>query len=259
MPSPFPGMNPYLEQSAVWQDFHQRLITHISEALSGQVRPQFYVKIEESVFIHEPSGEERRKLLGRPDVAVFENPGRGGVAVADAPANSVAALVARIPDVEFEKHSFIEIRDRHSRDLVTMIELLSPSNKCYGPDREQYLAKRTLLLCSPVSVVEIDLLRDGPRLPLTGVPGCDYSLMVSRPAMRPDVQAWAVALRDPLPTIPVPLRGSVPDASLNLQALLHEVYDAAGYEDYLYQTSPEPPLSETDAEWARQFVSVTTG
>ena len=89
--------------------------------------------------------------------------------------------------------------------------------------------------------------------------GCDYCLMVSRPAMRPDVQAWAVALRDPLPTIPVPLRGSVPDASLNLQALLHEVYDAAGYEDYLYQTSPEPPLSETDAEWARQFVSVTTG
>ena len=259
MPSPFPGMNPYLEQPAVWQDFHQAFVTHIREALSGQVRPQFYVKIEESVFIHEPSGEERRKLLGRPDVAVFENPGRGGVAVADAPANSVAALVARIPDVEFEKHSFIEIRDRHSRDLVTMIELLSPSNKCYGPDREQYLAKRTLLLCSPVSVVEIDLLRDGPRLPLTGVPGCDYSLMVSRPAMRPDVQAWAVALRDPLPTIPVPLRGSVPDASLNLQALLHEVYDAAGYEDYLYQTSPEPPLSVDDAEWTRPFVSVTTG
>ena len=78
MPSPFPGMNPYLEQPAVWQDFHQAFVTHIREALSGQVRPQFYVKIEESVFIHEPSGDERRKLLGRPDVAVFENPGRGG-------------------------------------------------------------------------------------------------------------------------------------------------------------------------------------
>lgn len=254
MPSPFPGMNPYLEQPAAWQDFHQAFVIHIREALSGQVRPQFFVKIEESVFIHEPSGDERRKLLGRPDVSVFERPGGKGVTLAEPPANSVAALVASIPDVEFEKHSFLEIRDRANRELVTMIEVLSPSNKHYGPDREQYLMKRTTLLCSPVSVVEIDLLRDGPRLPLTGVPGCDYSLMVSRAAMRPNVQAWAVKLRDPLPTIPIPLRGSAPDASLNLQALLHEVYDAAGYEDYLYQTPPEPPLPDADAEWARQFV-----
>ena len=254
MSSPFPGMNPYLEQPGIWPDFHQALVTYIRDALSGQVRPQFFVKIEECVFIHEPSGDERRKLLGRPDLSVFEGPGTGGVTVAEPPGNSVAALVASLPDVEFEKHSFLEIRDRANRDLVTMIEVLSPSNKHHGPDREQYLMKRRALLCSPVSVVEIDLLRDGPRLPLTGVPGCDYSLMVSRPEMRPDVLAWAVKLRDPLPTIPIPLRGSAPDASLNLQALLHEVYDAAGYEDYLYQTPPEPPLTDADAEWARQFV-----
>lgn len=257
MPSPFPGMNPYLEQPAVWQDFHQRFITYISDALAAQIRPVFFVKIEEHVFIHEPSGEERRKVLGRPDVSVFAGPSGGGVAVAGSPANSLAGLIASIPDIELERHSFVEIRDRHGRDLVTMIEVLSPSNKHYGPDREQYLMKRTALLCSPVSVVEIDLLRDGPRLPLTGVPGCDYSLMVSRPAMRPNVQAWAVKLRDPLPTIPIPLRGSAPDASLNLQALLHEVYDAAGYEDYLYHTPPEPPLPEAAAEWARQFVPAT--
>ncbi len=262
MPSPFPGMNPYLEQPSVWQDFHQSLVTHIREALTGQVRPQFSVKIEESVFIHEPSSEERRRRLARPDVAVFENSGRGGVAVAEVPANSVAALIASLPEIEIEKHSFIEIRDRHSRDLVTMIEVLSPSNKQYGPDREQYLSKRTLLFHSDVNVVEIDLLRAGPRLPLTGVPACDYCLMVSRSAMRPDVQAWAVSLRDPLPTIPIPLRGSAPDATLNLQALLHEVYDAAGYEDYLYDTPPEPPLPEADAAWARSLgvsVSGTSG
>jgi hypothetical protein len=252
-------MNPYLEHPSAWQDFHQAFVTHIREALSGQVRPQFFVKIEESVFIHEPSGEERRKLLARPDVSVFERPGGGGVTVAEPPGNSVAALVASIPDVEFEKHSFLEIRDRTSRDLVTMIEVLSPSNKRYGPDRDQYLMKRTALLCSPVSIVEIDLLRDGPRLPLTGVPDCHYSLMVSRPAMRPDVQVWAVNLRDPLPTIPIPLRGSAPDASLNLQSLLNDVYDAAGYEDYLYQTPPEPSLTDVDAGWARQFVPAVVG
>ena len=253
MPSPFPGMNPYLEQPAVWQDFHQSLVTHIREALAGQVRPQFSVKIEESVFIHEPSGDERRRRLARPDIALFENSGRGSVAVAEAPVNSVAAQIARLPEIEIEKHSFIEIHDRHSRDLVTMIEVLSPSNKQYGPDRDQYLTKRTLFLHSAVNVVEIDLLRGGPRLPLTGVSECDYCLVVSRPAMRPDVEAWAVSLRDPLPTIPIPLRGSARDATLNLQTLLHEVYDAAGYEDYLYDMPPEPPLPEVDAAWVRSL------
>ena len=262
MPSPFPGMNPYLEQPAVWQDFHQRLITYSSAKLSGQVRPQFYVKIEESVFIHEPSGDERRKLLGRPDVSLTKNPRKsrsdtGGVAIAEAPATDIATLIARIPDHDIEKHSYVEIRDRQSHDLVTLIEVLSPSNKHYGPDREQYMSKRALLLHSHVSVVEIDLLRGGPRLPLTGVPPCDYCCMVSRPAMRPEVQVWAVSLRDRLPTIPIPLNGLVPDATLNLQELLHEVYDAAGYEDYLYGSPPEPPLLEEAAMWANSLIPLT--
>ena len=257
MPSPFPGMNPYLEQPAAWQDFHQAFITYIRDALAEQIRPQYFVKIEESVFIHEPTGDERRKMFARPDVAVFEQAGSGGVAVAEPRANSIAAMIAQIPDIEIEKHSYIEIHDRHRRGLVTLIELLSPSNKRYGPDREQYTQKRNILMHSPVSIVEIDLLRGGPRFPLTGVSECDYRVMVSRPSMRPDVLAWAITLRDELPVIPIPLKGDVPDASLDLQALLHEVYDAAGYEDYLYSTPPEPPLSAEHAEWAKQFVPFT--
>ncbi|MBC7820942.1 MAG: DUF4058 family protein, partial [Planctomycetaceae bacterium] len=249
MPSPFPGMNPYLEQPSAWQDFHQAFITHIRESLSEQVRPGFFVKIEEFVFIHEPSDDERRKMLGRPDVAVFERTGGGGVAVAEPRKNSIAAQIAQVPDVEIEKHSYVEIRDRHSRGLVTLIEVLSPTVKQYGPDREQYTQKRNILMVSPVSIVEIDLLRGGPRFPLTGVPECNYRVMVSRPSMRPDVLAWPITLRDALPVIPIPLKGDVPDASLDLQALLHEVYDAAGYEDYLYSTPPEPPLSAEHAEW----------
>ena len=175
--------------------------------------------------------------------------------MAEAAATNIAALIARIPDHDIEKHSYVEIRDRQSHDLVTMIEVLSPSNKHYGPNREQYMSKRALLLHSHVSVVEIDLLRGGPRLPLTGVPPCDYCMMVSRPAMRPEVQAWAVSLRDRLPTIPIPLSGSVPDATLNLQELLHEVYDAAGYEDYLYGSLPEPLLSEGEQGWAKQLLT----
>ena len=138
-----------------------------------------------------------------------------------------------------------------------MIEVLSPLQKCRGPDRVQYLQKRTLVMSSPVSIVEIDLLRGGPHLPLTGIPDCDYRVMVSRRSMRPDVLAWAINLRDVLPVIPIPLKGDVPDASLDLQALLHKVYDAAGYEDYIYSTSPEPPLTSEQYEWTQQFVPFT--
>ena len=257
MPSPFPGMNPYLEQASVWEDFHNRLMTYVGEALSAQVRPNFFVKLEERVFIHEPSSGERLRLLGKPDVSLFDATPRSGsvVAVASPTIERLASIIATIPDIEIEKHSCIEIRDRHNRELVTMLEILSPSNKRYGPDREQYLMKRSVLMCSPASIVEVDLLRGGPRLPISGLPSCDYSLVVWRRSMCPNAEAWPIQLRDPLPIVPIPLKGDIPDAKLDLQALLHRVYDAAGYEDYLYETPPEPPLREPDAVWAQSFVS----
>ena len=259
MPSPFPGMNPYLEQPSVWQDFHQRLVVYIREDIVEQIRPQFYAQIQVCHFSHKDSDDNCRSQSRQLELTFSESLRYGAVAESTTRWSRVAALIASLPDIEIEKHSFIEIRDRHSRDLVTMIEVLSPSNKQYGPNRDQYMAKRTLFFHSDVNVVEIDLLRAGPRLLLTGVPECDYCVMVSRPAMRPDVQAWAVSLRDALPSIPIPLRGSVPDATLNLQALLHEVYDAAGYEDYLYDTPPELPLPEADAAWAKPLWMAVSG
>jgi hypothetical protein len=254
MASPFPGMNPYLEQSSVWEDFHQSLITEIRESIAAQVRPAFLVKIEERVFIHEPSSEERGRLLGKPDVAIIGSR-HPSFALAETVPDRLAAIIATIPDVDIEKHSFIEIRDRQNRELVTMIEVLSPSNKRHGPDREQYLMKRSVLLCSPVSIVEIDLLRGGPRLPMDGVPACDYCAMVSRRSLRPNIEVWPIQLRDPLPILPIPLKGEVPDAKLDLQALLNRVYDAAGYEDYIYESPPEPPLPESDAAWSQAILA----
>ena len=254
MPSPFPGMNPYLEQPSIWEDFHARLMTYIGEALAPQVRPDFLVKIEERVFIHEPSSPERGRFLGKPDISILGSRQEDAVATTEAISVGLAAIIATIPDVDIEKHLFIEIRDRSNRELVTMIEVLSPSNKRHGPDREQYLMKRTVLLCSPVSIVEIDLLRGGPRLPMDGVPQCDYCAMVSRKAQRPNIEVWPIKLRDPLPTLPIPLRGGFPDAKVDMQALLNRVYDAAGYEDYIYETPPEPPLADDETTWAQSIL-----
>ena len=258
MPSPFPGMNPYLEQPSVWEDFHMAFATQIRESLATQVRPNFLVKLEERVFIHEPSSNERRKFLGKPDIALFEASAahESSVATFDPALNQVKSILATIPDVEIERHAVIEIRDRLDRQLVTMIEVLSPSNKRYGPDREQYLLKRATMMFSSASIVEIDLLRGGPRLPINDLPACDYCVTVFRKANAPKVEAWPIGLRDELPVIPVPLKGDFADAKLDLKALLDRVYDAAGYEDYLYESFPEPPLDQTDAIWAQAFITL---
>jgi hypothetical protein len=254
MPSPFPGMNPFLEQEDVWSDFHNRFIPVAAEAIGSQVQPAYIVKIDQNVFVQEPEGDE--KVLGRPDVYVAEDTsglplGVGGVAL-------VAPTKARlVPAVTADKDLFIEIRDGKDRKLVTAVELLSPSNKEHGSTREQYLSKRNTYFKSGVHLVEIDLLRGGPRMPLAPKPSGDYCIVVSRAQDRPEADVWSIQLRDPLPTIPIPLRPDDGDAHLNLQEILNRVYDAAGYENYIHRTAPEPALRVEDRDWADQLLQTS--
>jgi hypothetical protein len=250
-------MNPYLEQEDVWLDFHQSLIPLIREVLAEQVRPGYVVKVEEQLYIHELSAEERL-LQGRSDVSLVRSPSsaatRSTGTCIQAPAHA-----RFLPAVDVERHSFLEIRDRTDRGLVTVVELLSPSNKRSGPDREQYVAKRRQIAATQTHLVEIDLLRGGPRMPMEDLPDCDYYVLVSRADTRPDVEVWPLLLRDCLPVIPIPLRAPDADARIDLQQVLHRLYDAAGYEDYIYSGTPRPPLHPEDAIWARQFVPPRQG
>lgn len=253
MPSPFPGMNPYLEQESVWQGFHSRMINTIADALVPQVRPNYIVEIEEHTYIHELPPDQWR-FVGRPDVALADQ-GRA----ADAGKRSIATMApahATIPiAIDEQKVPYLAIKDRLHRDLVTVIELLSPSNKRTGPDRGQYIKKRLRFMYSSANFVEIDLLRGGSRLPFESLPPCDYYAIVSRVEERPQVALWPLRLRDRLPDIPIPLRPPHGDASIDLQQLFNKIYDAGGYDDYIYAQLPEPPLKAEDAEWAKQFVS----
>ena len=252
MPSPFPGMNPYLERDETWHDFHERFLPLAAELLTPQIRPNFIAKLDENVYIHELPATQRL-LAGRADLAVV----RGSQSAAPAPSTTTlrAPSFVQVPvAIDEQRETFVEIRDRQTRELITVVELLSPSNKRTGPDREQYLAKRRRLFASWVNLVEIDLLRDGPRLPLEDLPACDYYVLVSRHDERPHAGLWPIHLRERLPLIPIPLRAPHADACLDLQQMLHRLYDAAGYEDYLYTGEPEPPLPPGDATWARSFV-----
>lgn len=245
-------MNPYLEQADVWHDFHQRLIPRMADELSVTIRPKYIAKVDENVYIHDVSSDGRH-LLGRPDVAVLANEGTsGGAAVAAIAAPAYGHL---LPLADELHESYIEIRDRENRELITVIELLSPTNKERGPDREQYLAKRKCILASPAHLVEIDLLRGHQRMPVKEMQSCDYLVMVSRYQERPRVGFWPIQLRDRLPEIPIPLRYGDPDAKLDLQPLLDKLYDAAGYGDYIYRGTPEPPLGAEDATWAEEVIA----
>jgi hypothetical protein len=213
MPSPFPGMNPYIERASVWHDFHERWIPLAAELIGTQVLPRYYVRIDEHMYIE-----------------------------------------VGVPAVDVETLSYLEIRDRDRHELITVVELLSPSNKYAGPDREQYLAKARQLQRSWVHFVEIDLLRGGPRMPWLDLPECDYCVVVSRVERRPRAGFWPVRLRERLPEIPIPLRHGDADARLDLQQVLHHIYDAAGYAYHIYSGPPEPQLAGADAAWAAQFV-----
>jgi len=256
MPSPFPGMDPYLEQEDVWHDFHERCIPLVAEVLAAQVDPNYIVKIDEHVYIHELPAEQRR-FLGWADLLLTPSApphqGQAGIAVGDAPAQVL------LPAVDIERLSFVEIRDRRDRVVVTAIELLSPANKRSGPDREQYVAKRAHFLGSSAHFIELDLLRGGQRMPLENLPACDYYALVSRTEQRWRAGLWPIRLRERLPVIRIPLRAPDPDVRLDLQHMLDRVYDAARYQGYIYDGAPSLPLSPDDAAWAEQLISPLKG
>jgi hypothetical protein len=245
-------MNPFLEQDDAWHDFHEQFCMECRALLIPQIEPAYIAKLDEHIYIHELSSEERR-FLGRGDVTVgVRAPAAAAVTVGTVTAAPVYGRI--LPAVDIERETRIEIRDRRTRELVTVIEVLSPANKQLGSDRRQYLNKRQALTESPVHLVEIDLLRGGPRLPVEDLPACDYYAVVSRAPDRPRVEIWPIRLRDPLPRIPVPLRSPDPDSILDLQQALHRAYDTGGYRSYIYSGRPAPPLPAGDAAWAGEMM-----
>lgn len=256
MPSPFPGMNPYLERPGTWHGFHEAFFPFCQEALVPLVRPKYFVKIDEHVYLHELPAEERR-LVGRFDVGIGPTGGSGGRRAGAATAVATPSSATIPLAVDSESQSYLEIRTRDDDRLVTVIELLSPSNKT--SDRQEFMSKRLQFLRSQVNYVEIDLLRGGPRLPLTAVSLRDYYVLLRRLGEENRAAVWTVSLRERLPVIPIPLLAPDADVTLDLQQLLHRIYDVGGYEDYIYRHEPEPVLAAEDAAWAKEIAAATRG
>ena len=253
MPSPFPGMDPYIEDPFYWSDFHATTMVAMREAVNGILPKNYVAAVERHVWIeeHEP-GEI--SVLGFPDVQVTDRAGEAEKEPAATGLLSISApAIATLPLVKKPGNRFLRIVDRHDRRVVTVIELLSPSNKTLGGDGVAYRAKRSDYLAAVLNLVEIDLLRSGVRPPLEdpAPPPSDYYILVSTPASYPKVAYWPVSVRDPLPMVPIPLDPPEQPVFLNLRACLDRVYDGGRYFDEIdYSMPPYLPLSETNTEWA---------
>lgn len=253
MPSPFPGMNPYIEQADAWVDFHNKFINTLADWVNERTGDDYFAKVEDQIYIHELPPDLWRPL-GRADVAVKPSaPTKSSFAMAGGIAAPVRAqLVDAIDTVSLP---YLEIHDRRQREVVTVIELLSPSNKRPGPDRDQYARKRLRLMGSQVNFIEIDLLRGGLRHSFRDpLPPCDYYVMVYHPADWPFAGIWPINLKNSLPLISIPLRADDAPIPFDVQQHLHVIYDRGKYRAYIYNGQPDPPLSPEDAAWAQQFV-----
>jgi hypothetical protein len=253
MNMPFPGMDPYLEHPALWTAVHTRLVVWMAEQLGPLLRPRYVATVEERVFVEEPREQQRI-----PDLWVQKIRESGGqTAVAD-PALATPVIV-EVQEVEVHEH-FIEVLDLYrDQQVVTVVEVISPSNKAAGPGREAYLAKQREVLGSESHLVEIDLLRRGrhvmavPKRRTQVVKPYDYLISVNRWPNRKRFELYGCRLRERLPRIRMPLVEPDPDVPLDIQAALERVYDGGTYILRVRYDQPcKPPLTPTEQQWANE-------
>lgn len=251
MPSPFPGMDPYIEDSKIWPDFHNNLASEIQGRLNGVIQPRYVARLTSYVTYETIEITTARGV--RPDISVWHIPERKG-AVAEATAVITPAPVESIVAVDIPtRYASVEIYKVDKMQLVTAIEILSPVNKRPGHEAyTEYHRKRRDLLRSPVHLIELDLLRGGERMPLEKPVGASsYVIMVSHAEHRPRVKVWPLQLWDRLPVLPVPLLEPDPDVALDLGAAVAAVYERGGYASIIdyRQSPPLPHLADDEARW----------
>ncbi|MFM7450531.1 MAG: DUF4058 family protein [Leptolyngbyaceae cyanobacterium] len=257
MLSPFPGMDPYLEDAFIWREVHNRLFVAIANDLGARLRPKYYAAIETRTYLED---ESEGVLVGIPDAIVFASRGQGEAATATLATVELPALQPqRVQLLEpiAVKERFLEVRTVKTHEVVTVIEVLSPKNK-RGDGRISYLKKRQAIFESQTHLVEIDLLRAFQPMPVSGVKGLwHYRILVSDAAQRPYAALYGFNLPDPIPSFLLPLKPEDNPLIVDLQPLLHTVYDQGNFDlriDYT-QPVPEPPLSDSDRAWVQQSIS----
>ncbi len=255
--NPFPGMNPYLERSELWHGVHTVIIAELQRWLAPRLRPEYMVRIEERMYVSEDADDAVLRQAGLPDVMVLDDGATpsASVAVVEAP-RSKDAIPVRIPYQDEQRQRYLEVIRVSNREVVALIELLSPSNKT-SPGRQAYIAKRNQVFHSMSHLVEIDLLRVGRPMPVIGdVPPSHYRILVTNArSMDAIAHLYPCNINSPIPTFVMPLVEGSEGIAIDLKPIIDEVYILGSYDrDIDYQQDPEPPLSDADRVWLDQLL-----
>ena len=262
----FPGMDPYLEDPEFWHGFHQRFIVYLSDLLQPKLSPRYIAAVEERVYVEGPNRQIEPDLSIRwrsPRPEVEDE--AGGVAVLVEEADDPMVVVAHEIEV---RESYIAILDRkNGLSVVTILEVVSPGNKCVGPGRRSYVEKQAEILRGDTHLVEVDLLRVGPHVlavPQSEVgPRVVYDYLTSVNRSRGDrsiFEVYPTLLRRRLPRIRLPLAEGDADVVLDIQAGLVKTYESGIYRARLRYDRPcVPPLSPDDQAWADGLIREASG
>lgn len=252
MTRPFPGIDPYLELPPFWGDFSPKLLTAIQNQLLVHLLPDYDVRMEEYLMLTSEDERLHRVTISTPNWWSEADSG-GSTAVLEP-----STLEMEYPELEPHTERHLQIIHRASQRVVTVLELLSPSNKSPGQDGlGRYLDKRNEFLASGSHLIELDLLRGGQRLPMSEpLPLGDYYALIGRVERKPRCQVICWSLRTKLPPIPIPLLPTDPEVTLDLDAAFGLAYESSFYSRRLpYDEALVPPIRDTDAAWVRERVS----
>jgi hypothetical protein len=249
-------MDPWLEDPDVWSDLHTSLITAIRDSLNPEVVPRYVVRVESRTTVLSALDVD---LVYRPDIGVrtadLSSPTRAaGVAVLERP--RIEPIAVLVPVDEEIEETYLTVQELPGQKLVTVIEVLSPTNKNTKDARGEYLKKRLNFIKSGVNFVEIDLLRGGEPMPVRNAPPrSDYRILVCRPRKRRNADLYGFSYKDAIPDVPIPLLPEDPEPLLHLNDVLHDLAGRARYDLTIdYSRAPRPPLRPEDEAWADEIL-----
>jgi hypothetical protein len=221
MPSPFPGMDPYLEDDALWPVFHHQIVMCLYQILLPGLVDRYRARVNQRHYVIEQ--------------ALFTS-------------------VIR----EEHHEDYIEIRHRADGRLITLVEVVSPPNKVTQAGRDAYLAKREEGKKAKANLVELDLVLQGqPTLEYSrdGLPDWDYAVTVTRATQPERYEIYTTTLQKKLPRFRLPLASDDRDTVLDLPSAFTRCYDQGGFAAKIdYGKEPSTPLNDEDRKWLQDVL-----
>jgi hypothetical protein len=221
MPSPFPGMDPYLEDESLWGVFHHQFVTCLYQTLLPGLVDRYRARVCQRHYVTEQ--------------ALFTS-------------------VVR----EERQEDYVEIRQRSDNRLVTLLDVVSPHNKTTAQGRAAYLEKRREGRSASANLVEIDLVLQGqPTLEYSrdGLPAWDYAVTVTRSTQPERYEIYTTTLQKRLPRFRLPLAADDRDTVLDLHVAFTRCFDQGAFTTKIdYSRGPSTTLSDEHRRWVSELL-----